>query len=196
MSRYLLTQSLISSWLYIYKAYDDFKEQAYEDFVITLNRQPKEQTPAMLDGINFENMINAVVDGLDSKNKNINEISSIVCGGQKQVALRKDKHISGIDFLLYGKLDYLKAGTIYDIKFSKKYEVGKFFDSIQHPFYMELCSEARYFEYLVSNGNDVFVERYDRREIDRIDTTVTEFIQFLYDCKLHKTYFEKWESFK
>jgi hypothetical protein len=189
--RYLLTQTLLSSWLYIYKAFEGYEEQAYEDFLTTLRREPKEQTEAMLAGINFENMVNACVEGVEAHNS-VKVIADIVRGGQKQVSLYKDKTIGGIDFLLYGKLDYLKAGVIYDIKYSKGYEVGKYIDSIQHPFYFELCPEARQFEYLVSNGEEVFIEKYSRA--GSIDGTVTEFMQFLKDCKVSDIYFDKWQA--
>jgi len=194
MSRYLLTQSLLGSWLYIYNAYEGYEDKAYESFLKTLNREPIEQTDAMLDGINFENMVNAAADGADAKTECVKTVADIVRGGQKQVGLYKDKTINGIDYLLHGKLDYLKAGIIYDIKFSGSYETGKYNESIQHPFYFELCPEAKQFKYLISDGNDVFTETYFQNETPSIDRTVMKFMQFLSQCKLTEIYFEKWEA--
>ena len=194
MSRYLLTQSLLGSWLYIYNAWEGYEDKAYEDFVLTLRREPIEQTEAMLAGIDFENMVNASADGAEAKNDNVKVVADIVRGGQKQVALYRDKTISGIDYLLYGKLDYLKAGIIYDIKFSKSYETGKYTESIQHQFYFELCPEAKQFKYLISDGNDVFTETYFQNQTPEIDRTVIEFMQFLTECKLTEIFFDKWKA--
>ena len=194
MSKYLLTQSLLGSWLYIYNAFEGYEEKAYDDFLLTLRREPIEQTEAMLAGIEFENMVNASVDGAEAKTNCVKIITDIVMGGQKQVALYKDKTINGVDYLLYGKLDYLKAGIIYDIKFSKSYEVGKYTESIQHPFYFELCPEARQFDYLISDGNDVFTETYFQNQTPEIDKTVIEFMEFLSKCKLTEIYYDKWKA--
>ena len=194
MNRYLLTQSLLGSWLYIYNAFEGYEDKAYEDFLLTLRREPKEQTEAMLAGIDFENMVNASADGAEAKTDSVRIIADIVRGGQKQVALYNDKTINGIDYLLHGRLDYLKAGIIYDIKFSKNYEAGKYTENIQHPFYFELCPEAKQFEYLISNGEDVFSEKYFRSLTPEIDKTVIEFMQFLSECKLTEIYYEKWRA--
>ena len=194
MNRYLLTQTLLGSWLYIYNAFEGYEDKAYDDFLLTLRREPKEQTEAMLAGIDFENMVNASADGAEAKTNAVRDIADIVRGGQKQVTLYKDKTIGGVDYLLYGRLDYLKAGVIYDIKYSKSYEAGKFTESIQHPFYFELCPEAKQFQYLISDGNDVFMEKYFRNLIPEIDKTVIQFMQFLSKCKLTEIYYEKWTA--
>jgi len=192
--RYLLTQSLLGSWLYIYNAYEDYEDEAFKEFKKTLNREISLPTQAMQAGIDFENMVNAAADGAAVVPADVKNIADIVRGGQKQVKLYQNKEICGIDFLMYGILDYLKAGVIYDIKFSKRYEVGKYLQSIQHPFYFELCPEADMFEYLISNGNDVFAERYHRSMTQSIDGTVREFLKFLRASGLLDTYFEKWAA--
>jgi len=202
MSRYLLTQSLLGSWLYIYNAEEKYVDSAYNDFIDTLNRKDKPTNAYMWAGIKFEDAVNSTAEGADTTSIGVRKVADIVRGGQKQVALRQNKTIGGINFLLYGRLDYLKAGVIYDIKFSvvdffdtgygKGYEVGKYTASIQHPFYFELCPEADVFEYLISDGRDVYKERYLQIETPPIDMTVTDFIAFLRDNNLLGTYFEKW----
>ena len=192
--KYLLTQSLLGSWLYVYNAFEKYEDAAYEDFVTVLNREDRPQTEAMLSGINFENQVVSAAKGANIEDPCVNAIADIVRGGQFQVALYRDKCIGDIDFLLYGKLDTLKAGIIYDIKWSKSYETGKYVKSIQHPFYFELCPEARRFEYLITDGQDVFNEGYDRMDTPGIDTTVNDFMRFLADCGLQQVYFEKWRA--
>ena len=90
-----------------------------------------------------------------------------------------------MDVVLYGRLDALKAGTIYDIKFSKGYERGKFYSSTQHPTYMLLIPEAQQFSYLVSNGMDVWTEEdmkmlyteKEKNEIERVRKVFEKHIQ-------------------
>lgn len=60
-SKLLLTQSLLSSWLYQYGAYDP--QKAHEDFLRVLRREPTQPNKAMLDGIQFENMVTACCEG-------------------------------------------------------------------------------------------------------------------------------------
>ena len=194
MHRYLITYSLLSSWLYIYRAYEGYEDAAYEDLLSTLRREDRPPNEAMQAGIDFENMVNACADGAQAKTEAVGAVADIVRGGQKQVALYKDKNIGGFDFLLYGRLDCLKAGTIYDIKFSKSYEVGKFLDNTQHPFYFEICPEAREFEYLVSDGTDMFREKYHRDEVSDIDRTILDFMEFLKSVNLWDLYCEKWKA--
>ena len=197
LSRYLVTQSLLGSWLYQYEAYDP--DAAHESFLSTLRRESIRPSMAMLNGQKFENMVTAYCGGapLDYTHEWAHGIKSVgdrIKGGQFQVALYKDKTIDGINFLLYGRLDALKAGTISDIKYSNVYDVGKFADSPQHPMYMDLCPEARQFEYLISNGSDVFVETYRRDECPQIDGTIRDFMRYLTDIGQLKTYFDLWKA--
>ena len=59
-NKFLITQSLLSSWQWSLKL-----EDGYEDFLKTLRREPIQQTKAMLDGIHFENVLNAVLNGAE-----------------------------------------------------------------------------------------------------------------------------------
>ena len=197
MSRYLLTQSLLNSWLYLYKVNENFADSVYKDFLDVLYRKDRLPSKAMQAGIDFENMVTAAANGAKVKSEAANKVADIVRGGQTQVALYQRKTIYCIDFLLYGRLDYLKAGTIYDVKFvirEGNYEAGKYVDAIQHPFYFELLPEANQFDYLISDGIDVFTESYRRESVESIDWTVSEFIDFLRVHKLLEVYYEKWAA--
>ena len=196
--RYLITPSLLNSWLYLYRAFEGYEDAAFEDFKRTLHRERSVPNEAMQAGIDFENAVVAAADGAQAKNQCVADIADIVRGGVTQVVLYQDKHIAGIDFLLYGRLDYIKAGTIFDIKYSKNYEVGKFLNSAQHPFYLEICPGAREFEYLISNGNDVFREKYRRSGAEllgrSLEDYIIEFVEFLRASGLLGLYFEKWKA--
>lgn len=67
MGRYLMTHSLLASWLYT------MKENPYEDmtterdpmgeFMQTLRREPTLTTEAMQNGIKFEDMVTDIING-------------------------------------------------------------------------------------------------------------------------------------
>ena len=196
-TKFLLTQSLLGSWLYQYDAADP--EKAHVELIKTLKRGKSKPNRAMLDGIQFENMVTAYCDGSipDREHKwfdGICGVGELVKGSQFQVAAYRDKNICGLDFLLYGRLDALKAGTIYDIKFSRTYEPGKYLDSPQHPMYFECVPEAKTFTYVIYTGKDVCTETYRREEISPVDETVRQFIGYLEDTGLAKIYIENWKA--
>ena len=58
--KFRLTQSLISAYEWTFK-----KEDGYEDFIAALNREKKQPTVAMLEGIRYENCLNSVLDGVE-----------------------------------------------------------------------------------------------------------------------------------
>ena len=193
-SRYLITQSLLSSWQYVFKS-----EDGYEDFLKTLRKEPKQQTMAMLEGIRFENCLNAVLNGATIEPTHewyrpIMELYPILQGAQQQVAVSKDVVIDGVSFVLYGKLDFLKSGIIYDTKYSKTYEVGKYLDSPQHPMYLELVTEAREFQYLICDGTYIYTETYRPGELEPIEQIIKYFMKFLDRMNLVKTFCDNWKS--
>ena len=200
---YLMTHSLLSSWLYAMKSspYEDLTSErdAYGDFLKTLRREPTETTQAMQNGIDFENMVTDIVNGVevDSDEKWYDaacKVAKIVSGGQLQYKEKKQIVISGIPILLYGRLDVLKAGEIIDIKFSSGYERGKYFDSTQHPVYLELIPEAYQFTYLITNGSDVWKETYRREETHSMIPTIAYFLSYLKESGLWEEYAKHWEA--
>lgn len=200
---YLLTHSLLSSWLYAMKSspYEDLTSErdAYGDFLKTLRREPTETTQAMQNGIDFENMVTDIVNGaeVDSEEKwydAASTVAKIVRGGQLQYKAKKRITVSGIPILLYGRLDVLKAGEIIDIKFSSGYERGKYFDSTQHPIYLELIPEAYQFTYLITNGSDVWKETYRREETNSMIPTIAYFLSYLKESGLWEEYAKHWEA--
>lgn len=202
MARFLITHSLLSSWLYAMKdnPFEDSttERNPFDEFMKTLRREPTETTDAMQKGINFENLVTAITEGNDDRTNNWYEaaerIARIVQGGQLQYKAFKEIKVNGMTFLLYGRLDALKAGVIYDIKFSGNYDAGKYFTSTQHPTYLELVPEAKEFTYLISNGSGVWAETYRREETLSIIPIISDFIEWLSVFGLMDIYREKWKS--
>ena len=168
------------------------------EFMLVLRREPTPRTEAMQNGIDFENLVTAIVNGHDDPNNPWNwaagQIAAIIKGGQLQFKARRTIRVRGMDVVLYGRLDALKAGTIYDIKFSKGYERGKFYSSTQHPTYMLLIPEAQTFSYLVSNGMDVWTECYRRDETPDICPIISDFFDWLDAFGLMNVFKEHWKA--
>lgn len=202
--RYLMTHSLLSSWLYAMKGnpYEDAttEKDSFAEFMATLRREPTPTNEVMQKGIDFEDLVTDIVNGkqtdpeLDKWYDAAYEIAEIARGGILQFKAKKEIVVSGITFLLYGRLDILKAGVVYDIKFSSSYEKGKYVTSTQHPTYLELVPQAREFTYLVSNGSTVWRETYRRDEISDIREIIADFVAWLSANDLMDTYKEHWEA--
>jgi len=189
---YKITHSLLSSWQYATS--EDAREGAFDDFLRTLRGEPFEPTEAMLKGRRFEEAVNRLVaDGAPpiEDNDAVVDIAKIVQGGAPQVRGEKGLLINGQKFLLVGVADYLKAGTIYDIKRTSRYEYGKYQDSTQHPAYFELFP-ASAFVYLIFDGYRVYQETYYRADTPSIEQTIIQFIDFLRASDLMPDYIEHW----
>lgn len=199
---YLLTHSLLSSWLYAMKdsPYEDAttERDSYQEFLQALRREPGEQTEAMRNGIEFEDLVTDIVNGLEDHTHKWYEaaakVARTVKGGWLQYKAKKEMTVSGEQILLYGRLDVLKAGEVIDVKFSKGYERGKYITSTQHPTYLELIPEAEKFTYLVSNGNEVWTETYRRDETPDITVIIASFLEYLKANGLWEVYTSHWAA--
>jgi len=123
-------------------------------------------------------------------------IAKIVKGGLWQQTCKKDLHIGDKDFLLYGKMDVVKRDTVYDIKFTSKYELGKFLDSAQHLIYL-YCTGLPKFQYLISDGEDFWIEDYHNHANieNEIKSKISDFLGYLENDKEAKEMFEtKWKG--
>lgn len=202
---YTITHSLLSSWLYSLKEnlYADatMEDSSKEDFLRVLRREPTPTTEAMQNGIDFENLVTAIVNEDDVEPEMpwadaASQIAEIIKKGQLQLSASKHVKVHGMEILLYGRLDALKAGQIFDIKFSKSYNRGKYIDSTQHPMYLELIPEAENFTYLISDGNEVWTEKYRRDETPSIIPIIYNFLDWLEMTGNMETYKKYWASKK
>lgn len=182
---YLITTTLLNSWSYLWKADDEYADNAWKDFINLLNRNRQPPNEAMIRGIQFEaDCVAGLVPG----------ISEVIQGGTFQYTAKKEIEVAGVSVLLYGKIDILKAGIIYDIKSTSKYELQKYHDSMQHHMYMTMVPNAVKFVYLINNGHETYVETYRRDEIKPVEPTISTFYQWLKDKKLWELYTTKWQS--
>ena len=193
-NKFRLTQSLLSAYLWTFK-----KEDGYDEFIAALNREKKQPTVAMLDGIRYENVLNSVLDGAEITPDHewyapITEMAEELQGAQQQVTLFRDITVDGVDFLIHGVLDYLREGHIWDCKFSKRYELNKYYWEYtpQTSFYLYLVPEAVDMTYIISDGKYVYRERYPREIVAYIEPYIKNFMRFLDMHNLVDIYTEKW----
>lgn len=199
MSKLLITQSLLAGWSYMYDCWESQQESAQESFISTLNREPFEPTEPMIHGLAFEREVYAIVAGstkppYEQWKEGVLQVADKLMGASVQLKLYSDINVDGQDYLLCGVLDALKGGVIYDVKFSKSYQVGKYLKSPQTPAYFQLVPEARKFQYLISDGNEMWVETYRRHEVKPIADYIREFVKSLDLMGLLETYKEKWSA--
>lgn len=200
---FLITPSLLNSWGYyltecekyvkefekdeicLEDKIDEARKKAKEDFINALNRVKTEPTEAMLKGIQFEN------ECYDGKTC----ISPIIENGCFQIVGTKRVEVDGMNFLMYGRLDVLKAGEIIDIKRVKKYFPQKYIGSFQHGFYLDLFKKAKRFRYLICDDNEkIHEEIYYRNQYIPTVTVIRWFIKWLKENDLFEIYKEKWRS--
>ncbi len=215
-----ITHSLLSAW--DYATGDGAGDDSLAEFVKTLKREPKQRTQAMQAGIDFEDevtfyaangylkcddapkmqVITAMGDTIiqdvrtytEAERKAIIKFGKKVLGAVPQVRAESQMTINGIDFLLVGVADYLKAGIIYDTKRIGMYEYGRYVGNTQHPMYFELFPEAVRFDYLIFDGYQTHVETFRRTDCEPIQNHIARFTRDLRDVGLLETYKEYWEE--
>jgi len=204
MTKYLITASLLNSYQYYIQ--DEWKSPADSraDFLKTLSRERFEPNEAMQKGINFENHINQLTNNLPSTFNDKGQeyiscviaIANIVNSGLWQQSVKKELKIGNQEFLLYGRTDVIKRDTIYDIKFTSNYEIGKFINSSQHLIYL-YCLGLPKFQYLISDGKEYWIEDYHNHKgiEDELKGMISDFMGYLENDKEAKEMFlTKWES--
>lgn len=209
MTKYLITPSLINSlsW-YLKESFTKTEAEQRQEFLQTLRREKTPTTEAQAKGIKLENDILDCCNGkyltfrpsyrtkYNSYDFVVDSLAKIVKGGLWQQSVKKDIKVGNQDFILYGRTDVIKRGTIFDIKYTSKYELGKFQDSIQHLIYL-YCSDLPEFSYLISDGKDWWREdyfNYNNIE-DKIKSKISEFLDYLEGDKEAKELFNnKWLS--
>ena len=208
--RYLLTQSLLSAYAYMFDCYEGGEDDAKAEFEQTLLRIKSPPTEAMQNGIDFENIVYGLVTGdirqlpcgLIEAHKwypGAKAIADRLMGAQLQVRASRPIVIDGTQYLIYGVLDGLKAGVIYDVKFKNKSFgkldlAGGYLESPQHPFYFHIVPEAYEFQYLVSDGEDLYTEIYHPDECPTAEKIIRPFLSYLESEKLMDVYRQHWKA--
>jgi len=109
----------------------------------------------------------------------VEEIGKIRLGGIHEVYLEKMLETKYGPVKMFGFVDTIKDGISYDVKTTKKYDIGKYLPSLQRSVYPWMTG-SRKFQFLVTNFNAVFKEDYypNGTEEERIRVEVEEFLYF------------------
>ena len=192
MAKYYITPTLLNSWQY------NIKNGTLEDFIKVLNKEEFEPTESILKGFEYE--------------KYMQENYEETLNGAYQVKVSKEYG----DYLLYGIIDCLKGGIIYDYKYTQNYEVGKFFNNHQTLMYLEMVPEAKKMVYLITNKFEqkahisvpidnenvatvettveIFREEYTKDMFpETMNSILHKFEQWLKQYNLYDLYVEKWK---
>lgn len=182
MAKTYITPTLLNSWSYC------IKNGTLEDFTKVLNKEEFEPSENILKGFEFERYMQ------ESYEETLN--------GAYQVKVSKEYG----DYLLYGIIDCLKGGIIYDYKYTKNYDVSKFFNNHQTLMYLEMVPEAKRMVYLITNKfeseeldgqlivGDIFREEYTKDMFpETIDSILHKFEEWLKQYNLFEVYAEKWK---
>ena len=221
MIQYLMTHSLLGAWLRSMKD-NPFEEDddQLDKFMHVLRREKTPPTDAMQNGIYFENLVTGILTDTVKPELDMSgpcepntgeamesikfpkwynaacKVADMIRGAKLQYVAKKPVVIDGMELLLYGRLDAMKEGRIFDIKYSGSYERGKYRDSTQHPMYHTLVPEIMNFTYIVSDGHDVWTEVYWYDEIPRIEPVIVDFLRWLRDMNLMETYKQYWGALR
>lgn len=217
-----ITKTLLDSYAYIFDCYEGGEEDAMNDFITTLKREPVPENEAMANGKAFEQLVMQIADGqfhpefiTDGTVNSVSgevmgydrypkwysgakKIADIVAGGQWQVHVDTDLQVDGRNFWLHGFCDVVKAGVIYDVKFkSKSFNnldlYGSYRSSSQHSAYLRCLPEAYEFVYLVSDGDELYTEAYTRLNSRPIEDYIRDFMNWLQTKpELLALYDERW----
>lgn len=200
--KYLVTPTLLNAFDW-YRKDSEFKsdEEQRKEFLQTLSRAKFEPTAAMQKGIDFENRVKEFCGSFVTSyhfeyDKVAEEFAGITKGGIWQVICKKDLQIGNQQFLLYGRCDVIKADTVYDIKYTGNYDLGKYQDSAQHLIYL-YCLDLPKFSYLISDGKEYWKEDYfNHSKIeDEIKSKISDFISYLEsDDEARGLFYSKWSS--
>lgn len=198
-----ITKTLLDSWNYLFDCVEGQEDNAREEFLTTLKREQTPPNEAQQAGLDFEKLVMRIAQGEDVSymEKGYNgakQIADIVRGGQWQVHVDTDVEVDGRTFWLHGFCDVIKAGVIYDVKFKTKSFNNldlwhSYSHSSQHCAYLRCVPEAYEFVYLVSDGDSLYTEAYDRRNSEPIENIIRNFMNWLKgEPELLQIYEERW----
>lgn len=178
MSQYHIYPTLLDSFYWATRFNNEAKKK---ELIDKINKVPTPMPEAALKGVEFEGLINDLLDG---KEYEINlygqystkgfEFSKRVCDkvieklGQpvkKQEFVSAEIKTGKGDVKMYGFIDYSYLGKYVDLKTTGKYTVGKYQINHQHIAYPLIAEKNNIkidnFEYVVTDFKDCYTETYN-----------------------------------
>lgn len=199
---YAIYPSLLDAYLR-YKRNDD--EETFISLFNRINKIQDDEVPEhVLKGIEFENLVNAIViDGLpedfyDTGDNDLIPLARKIAGKlEKSSAIQKYEetilvtHYGKIK--LYGIIDFDFPEMITDLKTVVNYSCNKYKEYCQHPCYSLIRHQngnpIKAFKYLITDFKKVYQETYIPSPLmyDKLMFTIYEFISFINHFKKYIT---------
>lgn len=202
MNNLSIYPTLIDSFIWYKKIPSPDK---FQELIDKINRvKPKEFPILAKKGIQFEDCVNGILDQKQIKKVNgvyiskdfefdsviVDKISNKLINHTKKqeyIQCIIDSKIGKIK--LYGFVDYSYPESYVDLKTTSNYSYGKFKSNSQHKCYSLISKqngkEIKYFKYLITNFEHVFVEKYNSNSAlhDEFLEEVYQFNDFLHEHK-------------
>lgn len=185
---YLITPTLYSDYLWYINS-----EQDKTEFLSRLRKEPQETSDAMLRGIEFESQVWAACNGVPCDEPTVTEAAQLLKGSLYQQTLSKKID----EFVLYCRADFICGKIISDTKRVSNYEVGKYAESLQHGISLVCMPTAERFQYVISDGNNLYTEDYFRTSTTEADVMakVREMYNWLkQDPEIWDAFHNNWQS--
>lgn len=186
-----ITPSFYSS-VYYWRNRDGADKQELLDLI---DKVPPKTTELMQAGIDFEDDVFKMCEDETyvSKDNVACEVYGIVKGSLWQQKISTNVERTSEKVMIFGRMDCVKRDYIYDIKCVGSYELGKYYNSIQHLSYMK-ATGINNFKYLVKCGSNLYSEEYHYDNSDNLLTSrVFSVIDWLKTVGLYDRYLKKWE---
>lgn len=180
---YLITPTLYSDYLWYINS-----EQDKAEFLSRLRKEPQETSEDMLRGIEFESNVWAACNGVESQDQVVNEAAELLKGSLYQQSLSRKID----DFVLYCRADFICGKIISDTKRVNTYELGKYSESLQHGISLVCMPTAEQFQYVISDGKNLYTEDYFRTATTEQDVMVK--VRRMYNWLKQDP--EIWEAFQ
>ena len=195
---YSITPTLLGSWEWYLSAEGDSEDSAEAEFIASLRREKSPPNEAMQKGIDFENRVEAVCIGKsvsflegEDYERCVKEVASMVAGGTWQVNTAKTITVNSVTFWLHGRMDVLRGPWIYDLKFSKSFDMGKYRDAPQTLAYLACEPGPLGIKYIVSDGLRVYCDEYRREVVGPVETLLSDFWAWM---QAHPKFMEPFEA--
>lgn len=186
--RLSLSPTILDSFAYYLSIdNDEQSEVKRQEIIARFDGKEIVKSEAMQKGIDFEATVLKCCNEPDKfsyeNDKCVVEIADMVRGGIYQ---HSAVCVCG-DVYLHCIMDFLKANTVYDVKTTSKYEIGKYGQSNQHLAYLQAlrAEKINRFVYLATDFRNVFYEDYNYQPAfeDTLKSNIARFFDYLQSDK-------------
>jgi hypothetical protein len=163
-------------------------EEKTAEFFDKLNRKPTQITPQIQKGIDFNNLVDSYINGkgvvpptnkLEVIASDIARIISLDGPVEIQKYIEGTILVDGATVKLYGFVDYLTPGRIWELKTTAKYRPFFLSDRWQRFFYMYCLPRVPKFTFITTDFNKHYLCEFNSSDQDKLVEGLRDFIGFI-----------------